>query len=652
MSTRRGHSYRRGARLALLAAAWLLPRIALATAVIADAAPARPRKAFALVIGNNHSLAGHRPDLHYADDDAVRYFQILQTIAPDGALLLADFDRDTERLFADVRAQARRPTLAELQRAGREIGERVREAALAHEETELYLVFAGHGDVDEGTGFIELADARFTAADLEAWLRAIPFSRAHVILDSCNSFFMLGARRPGGTYFATPEDAARALTSRMANVGVFLSTSAEGEAFEWSEIQSGVFSHAVRSGLLGAADANGDGAVSYVELAAFVATATADVRNPNMRPHVYARGPGARDDAPIVTLRGATHVRRLRLSDAAPLRVRVRDREGVPILDAHAEAGTVLDIALPEPWAAGALVERQVRPGEPSAAFQTYMIPDSPAVVDLTSLQVVAARGGARGPAEIFAKLFVRPYGPRALAAYVAEARSAPPPVFGVSRGDATRMNLLLDQIASAEHGQRLVLGVESLGAGGILVAAGAGYITFDRSLAGFSRTSSDIYGGIVIGIGALTMLNGGLTLGRPGLGERLATSYREALRAGEDPARAFATADEQVRKLAAIEARKRRARGIMGGGLILASGALIAQTELSHQTADVRIAGRVIWGGGVLVGASILASALLVESPLERLTAVWRHDAGVIQLQPSMAATRGGSMLGLAGRF
>jgi len=42
-------------------------------------------------------------------------------------------------------------------------------------------------------------------------------------------------------------------------VGVFLSTSAESEVFGWSELQSGVFSHAVRSGLMGAADANHDG---------------------------------------------------------------------------------------------------------------------------------------------------------------------------------------------------------------------------------------------------------------------------------------------------------------------------------------------------------------------------------------------------------
>lgn len=65
---------------------------------------------------------------------------------------------------------------------------------------------------------------------------------------------------------------------------MFVSTSAEAEVYEWSELQSGVFSHAVRSGLAGAAGADGDGAVSYDELRAFVDTATSEIRNAAFRP--------------------------------------------------------------------------------------------------------------------------------------------------------------------------------------------------------------------------------------------------------------------------------------------------------------------------------------------------------------------------------
>ena len=315
-------------------------------------------QAFAVVIGNNKSLGRRRPDLHYADDDAARYYEILQTLAPGAVSLLSEFDRDTARLFPQVVPRAALPTRGALDAAGKHLAEQVNAARNAGRETDVYFVFAGHGDVAEGEGFIELADERFRSSDLVAWLRAIPFTRAHVILDSCNSFFMLGVRKPGGRHFATSEDATRALASRLPNVGVFLSTSAEGEAFEWSEIQSGIFSHVVRSGLLGAADANGDGSVSYLELAAFVHTATADVRNPNMRPHVFSRGPGAKGDAAIMRLHNMTAVRRFELGDASSIRIRLRDENGLPLLDAHTERALPLRIALPEAWAKGAVLER------------------------------------------------------------------------------------------------------------------------------------------------------------------------------------------------------------------------------------------------------------------------------------------------------
>ncbi|MEN9581538.1 MAG: hypothetical protein RJA70_4547, partial [Pseudomonadota bacterium] len=219
------------------------------TSVVQPRTAAAEPKLFAVVIGNNKSLNARRPDLHYADDDAARYFQILQTMAPERVSLLSEFDRDTRRLFPEVESQAQRATRAGLLALGQSLKQQVSAANAAGHETELYFVFAGHGDVAQGEGFVELADARLTSSDLEQWLRAIPFTRAHVILDSCNSFFMLGVRKPGGRHFATSEDAARSLSSKLPNVGVFLSTSAEGEAFEWSEIQSGIFSHVVRSGL-------------------------------------------------------------------------------------------------------------------------------------------------------------------------------------------------------------------------------------------------------------------------------------------------------------------------------------------------------------------------------------------------------------------
>jgi hypothetical protein len=634
-----------------LASCFLLAAFAAVFTAPPSRADARPRRAvFAVVVGNNRSLGSLRPDLHYADDDAAKYFAILRTFAPDNVLLLADFDEDTARLFPTARAQALAPTRAELLRVGQELAARVAAAAKAGRETEVYFIFAGHGDVDEGTGFIELADARFTSVDLEQWLRAIPFSRAHVILDSCNSFFMLGERKPGGRYYATSEDAARSLASRLPNVGVFLSTSAEGESFEWSEIQSGVFSHVVRSGLLGAADANGDGVVSYLELAAFVATATADVSNPNMRPHVFSRGPGGDDGQPIISSDGRTGARSFRLSDPGPMRIRLRDRNSLPVLDANEEAGSALAFTLPDEWSDGAVIERAASSGE-SSALETFAVPDGAAELTLGSLQPIAARGAMRGPAEIFQRLFARPFGPRAVASYSAEAKVAVAPVYGVSREDAERMDLLLGQIEGAEHGQRMLAGTVLLGETAYFGALGASAFAFDRSAQLAPRSAADAFGAVSVGLGALSLAYGAYTFARPWAGERLAAEYRTSLSSG-DYAHAFAVANERLAELAAAERRQRWARGIVGGVAIAASTAAIVATELSGANAEQRLGARAIGGAGVLLGGTLIASSLLIESPVERLTTVWSRDPGLIHIQPTLAPTVGGAAFGLAGSF
>ncbi len=603
-----------------------------------------------MVIGNNRSLGHRRPDLHYADDDAAKYYAILRTVAPERVSLLADFDDDTARLFPEARAAAVAPTRAELLRVGVSLAARVQAATAAGSDVDVYFVFAGHGDVDDGTGFIELEDARFTAGDLELWLRSIPFSRAHVILDSCNSFFMLGARRPGGRYYATSEDAARSLAARLPNVGVFLSTSAEGESFEWSEIQSGVFSHVVRSGLLGAADANGDGAVSYTELAAFVANATADVPNPNMRPHVFSRGPGGRDEQAILTAASRTGAHAVRLTDATPIRIRLRNRESLPLLDANQEGGLPLVLTLPDEWTDGAVLER-AGPTGPGTELQSFAVPSAAGDLTLASLQPIAARGAARGPAEIFQRLFTRPFGPRAITSYLAEVKADPPPVYGVSREDAERMDLLLGQIAGAERGNRLLAGTLYLGACAYFGAIGVSLIALDRSDAATTKTSADAWGTAYLGLGALSVAYGAYTLSRPWSGERLAADYHEAEARG-DYARAFALANERLDALAAAEARERWGRRLVGGlGVLMGAGAIIG-TEVSGASIADRIDTRVIGGAGIILGLTVVASTYLIESPIERLTTVWHRDPSLVHIQPTVAPTQGGATLGLVGTF
>jgi len=631
-----------------------------ATSPVASAvATATPeRLSFAVIIGNNKSLGRRRPELHYADDDAARYFEILRTMAPGRAFLLSEFDRDTERLFPDAQLQAAAPTRRGLENIGQRLAQRVRAAKAAGHETELYFIFAGHGDVDQGEGFIELADARFRSKDLKAWLQAIPFTRAHVILDSCNSFFMLGVRKPGGRHFATSEDAVRALASRLPNVGVFLSTSAEGEAFEWSEIQSGIFSHVVRSGLLGAADANADGQVSYLELAAFVDTATADVKNPNMRPHVFARGPGASDHAAIARLYSMSSVRRFELSDGRALRLRMRDQSGLPLLDAHNQRGAPLKLAVPEAWARGATLERS--PG-PQRATEPYALPDTTGTVTLAALSNAELQSAGRGPDETFQTLFAQPFGPSSVTHYALERSKRPPPVYGVSEEDVQRMDLLLAQLATFERGRRIAEGSGAAAAGLFLTGAGIGVLHVDPGLSKGDKTEQRVLGGVLTGVGGLFVLGGVGSMFATTPGERAALDFRATVRAGADPTQAFAAADERIREISRARRAERMAAGFFGSLTLLGSATGLIWSELAADPGDPRMARRLAWGGGMLAGALMLGDAIFMDTPIDSLTRIWRDDPGLNQyrapsaglnLKLRLAPSSHGCFFGLAGEL
>jgi hypothetical protein len=609
------------------------------------------RLSFAVVIGNNKSLGNRRAELHYADDDAARYFEILQTMAPGRVSLLADFDRDTQRLFPTARAAAVAPSLRNLHVVGRRLAEQVSAAHAAGHETDLYFIFAGHGDVLQGEGFIELAEARFFARDLTAWLSAIPFSRAHVILDSCNSFFMLGPRKPGGRHFATSEDASRALAARLPNVGVFLSTSADGEAFEWSEIQSGIFSHVVRSGLLGAADANADGQVSYLELAAFVDTATSEVRNPNMRPHVYARGPGAQGSAAIADLQSMTGVRRFALGEPGPLRIRLRDANGLPLVDAHSENAQQLRLAVPESWTRGSVLERVTG----GVATALYGVPDPPGTVTLAALEAVTATRAGRGPGEAFEPLFLRPFGPRALGEYQATERQKPPAVFGVSREDTLRMQLLLDQLASVERGKRISESIGGLGFGVLLGGAGVGLLHVDAHASRSDKREARILGGSLLGLGGVMVIGGTGSLLATGKAEVAAGEFRRSAGVGQDSTQAFVHADEVVKKLIDTRRQERLAEGIVGTIAIVGCATGLTLGEIATHGGGHRMARRLGWGGGMLGGAMMLGDAVWMEQPVDALARIWRQDPSLNQYQaptltPSFSVGSDGAFIGLSG--
>ena len=633
----------------------LLPVLLLSVLLLARTALASvsnpPSTTLVLVVASNRGPALDRPPLHYADDDGAKYHQVFASLAGEAnTMLLTEFDADSARLFPQLAATAVTPTRAHVNAAVERFARQASEARRAGQQVDFYFVFAGHGDVDEGRGFLELADGAFTANDLDALLRRIGADEAHVILDSCNSFFVVNPRKPGGRRFATPSDAAENLARHLPNVGVFLSTSAEAEVFEWSELQSGVFSHTVRSGLMGAADANHDGRVSYEELAAFVATAAAEIKNPLYRPKVFARGPNGDGERTLFDL-ARTHALTVTVDQDASVRIAVRDRDGLRWMDAHKEAGQVLDLRLPVALAGQVELERLTADGAGAGAVEArFQLPSGDGKpVLLSQLVADGSPVGSRGAQEIFRGLFVRPFGPRALAAYRAEKAREPEPVFGISREDTDRMGLLLEQLGSDERQQRLTMGTVNL----TLAAVYGTYFGLAARDHGLSKGEQASFLSSAI---VLTGASLGLGLYRLGYipeREQVYERFRKDMASpGADQARVAAAIESRLQEIQAEE-RHRRKLGLIFGYLAtgFVSGVVVAN-EFQSQSHDARILER---GFLLALSGSLLALTLreqFTTSATDKFIELWRRDPRHRPLDLSLAPVPGGGMFSLSGSF
>jgi hypothetical protein len=609
------------------------------------AAPAR--EVFAIVVTSNRSSALGRPELRYADDDGAKYYELFSMLAPEeNVALLTEFDRDSAQLYAPLVKLAEAPTLANVRARFAKVAEAVRRARSGLRRADFYFVFAGHGDVDHGKGFIDLADAALPADELERLLTSVHSDHTHVIIDSCNSFFVIAPRKPGGRRFATPADAADGMVRRLPSVGVFLSTSAEAEVYEWSELQSGIFSHAVRSGLTGAADADGDGEVSYDELAAFVTVAARKVKNPLFRPQVFARGPGGDNTTPLVELQRA-RAAVLTLPADSQMRVTVRDRDEVPVVDVHKAEGLMLRLRLPIRIAQGASVEERALDGA-GRVVRRHQLP-SDARETVTLADASPAPLSSRGPNDLLQALFTEPFDEDAVEEYVAE-QAERPPALGVSTEYAERMRTLLREMYRHERSQKII-------AGAVLGAAGASFaVPGVIELATKHDETSRITGGMLLGIGGAFGLGAALVVAIPDRPMRLARDFeRGYANPSVNLAALVAHTEASILDLEHRAYVGRVANGVAGG--LLASVGIGLSVFLGIEIDPLTSISGVI---PTIGGAAILAQACF-ETPLERLIRQWREDPLVIRsvaqpspisLYPIVGGSAHGGMAGLGGRF
>ena len=420
----------------------------------APAGAAEEAAGFALVIGVNRGVDSDSVSLRYADDDAVRFRTLFSTMGMK-TYALARLDDNTGRLHPGVARELAPPRLAQLRQVVSKLATEVAAAKAAGKKTVLYLAYAGHGKAEGGSGYIMLEDARLRGPDLLAEIiDPVAATATHVMVDACHSYYAVLGRGPGGSRRPLSRLAQFSGIAQRPDVGLLLSTSSARESHEWAAFQAGVFSHEVRSGLYGAADADGDGLVSYVEIASFVNQANVSVPNEQFRPEVFARAPeGA---ATLLDLRPAM-AGRIEVDGDFRGHHYLEDSTGVRWADFH-NGGNV---RLVRPSPARLYLRR-------AAEDREQVLAEDAPVVRTSQLPVQEAHVAARGAAnDLFRSLFALPFTAEAIATYRARDRDPAPD------GPTPR----------PERGMARRLGPVGLGVGVASAAAGLGLLLEARAL-------------------------------------------------------------------------------------------------------------------------------------------------------------------------
>jgi hypothetical protein len=624
--------------------------IVLATILISQAAVAAS-KTLALVVTNNRSTTLTLPDLQYADDDGARYYRMFRSVAnEDSVFLLTTFDRSSAASYPDLVASVRPPTQATIEEAVGKLANAAEAARRNGDSTIFYFVYAGHGDVDQGRGYLDLEDDRIDGQFIErAIIEKIPADTKHVVLDSCNSFFVMNPRKPGGRRWATPKDMALGFAKRHPEVGMFLSTNSDAEVFEWSELESGVFSHEVRSGLSGAADVDRDGVISYTELAGFVEKANAHIVRDNLRPHIYFRGPNGESKAALFSPSQAVG-RRLVLGEGV-MRLWIKSATGERLLDLHKEKEP-MTVVLPGPvnQQVSIHVQQPISPDSKRPVVIEHIPPAGDGEIRLAELASQKPRVIARGD-HLFASLFATPYGQVAYQAFLSSHASLPEPVFGVSDRDVLRMHNYISAMAESDRKQRLIGGGLLLGLGGIVATASLLSYADSPHWHGlgskYSAMALASFGGLLMGGGVGYLI-------KKSSGEIAFETFEKELANRQNKPAAFINTEKALEDLARRD-QMRRTIGFWLWEALGATYATIATVGLTTTALDDKklqpSAAAMYYGISALMIAGGFVIRNGIDVPTEQMLKLYRSDPD-LKVRLGVAPTTSGGVVGLSGSF
>ena len=288
-------------------------------AVASEGAPIAVQR-YAMVVGSNDG-GPDRVQLRYAHSDAVAMGDVLVDlggVAPQNRIMLSDPDR------------------AELTRAFTVMQQRL-EASTAP-RTEVVFYYSGHSDE---TGLL-LGGEHYEYKDLRSDVGDLPADVRIGILDSCSSGAMV---RGKGSVRRAPflVDS----SNEVKGYAYLTSSSADEAAQEADRIEGSFFTHALVTGLRGAADMSRDGKVTFNEAYqyAFHATLRGTERTSYGPQHpgydIQMAGSG---DLVLTDLRTTTAA--LTLADNLRGRTSIRDAEGRLVVELEKPEGSPVELGL------------------------------------------------------------------------------------------------------------------------------------------------------------------------------------------------------------------------------------------------------------------------------------------------------------------